>query len=124
MGIGLFKVLKELIAGAAEDSRAKARNFYGERGRIRTCDPRLKRALLYHLSYAPTISIYHGLGFRDSVLVQTETQYSARFLWKIRLLSCGRLLDWNVVSGGDGAYIESNQAALIGIEAALSGAAA
>ncbi len=26
----------------------------GERGRIRTCDPRLKRALLYHLSYAPS----------------------------------------------------------------------
>jgi hypothetical protein len=26
----------------------------GERGRIRTCDPRLKRALLYQLSYAPT----------------------------------------------------------------------
>jgi hypothetical protein len=27
---------------------------FGERGRIRTCDPRLKRALLYHLSYAPS----------------------------------------------------------------------
>ena len=26
---------------------------YGERGRIRTCDPCLKRALLYQLSYAP-----------------------------------------------------------------------
>ena len=26
---------------------------YGERGRIRTCDPRLKRPLLYRLSYAP-----------------------------------------------------------------------
>src|ERR1041385_4388291 len=26
----------------------------GERGRIRTCDPCLKRALLYQLSYAPT----------------------------------------------------------------------
>ena len=26
---------------------------YGERGRIRTCDPRLKRPLLYLLSYAP-----------------------------------------------------------------------
>jgi hypothetical protein len=25
----------------------------GERGRNRTCDPRLKRALLYQLSYAP-----------------------------------------------------------------------
>jgi hypothetical protein len=27
----------------------------GERGRIRTCDPCLKRALLYQLSYAPTL---------------------------------------------------------------------
>ena len=27
----------------------------GERGRIRTCDPCLKRALLYQLSYAPTV---------------------------------------------------------------------
>ncbi len=27
---------------------------YGECGRIRTCDPCLKRALLYQLSYAPT----------------------------------------------------------------------
>src|ERR1700722_3972830 len=26
----------------------------GERGRTRTCDPCLKRALLYQLSYAPT----------------------------------------------------------------------
>jgi hypothetical protein len=28
----------------------------GERGRIRTCDPCLKRALLYQLSYAPNYS--------------------------------------------------------------------
>jgi hypothetical protein len=27
----------------------------GERGRTRTCDPCLKRALLYQLSYAPTV---------------------------------------------------------------------
>jgi hypothetical protein len=27
---------------------------FGERGRNRTCDPRLKRALLYQLSYAPS----------------------------------------------------------------------
>jgi hypothetical protein len=27
----------------------------GERGWIRTSDPRLKRALLYQLSYAPTL---------------------------------------------------------------------
>ena len=32
----------------------------GERGWIRTSDPRLKRALLYQLSYAPTlVLIYH-----------------------------------------------------------------
>ena len=27
--------------------------IHGERGRTRTCDPCLKRALLYQLSYAP-----------------------------------------------------------------------
>src|SRR4051794_24267811 len=37
-------------------SRAKCFRVSGERGRIRTCDPRLKRALLYQLSYAPTDS--------------------------------------------------------------------
>ena len=31
----------------------------GERGRIRTCDPCLKRALLYQLSYAPTLAVHH-----------------------------------------------------------------
>src|ERR1700746_1768787 len=30
----------------------------GERGRIRTCDPCLKRALLYQLSYAPSLGIH------------------------------------------------------------------
>ena len=30
------------------------KNKNGERGRTRTCDPCLKRALLYQLSYAPT----------------------------------------------------------------------
>jgi hypothetical protein len=34
---------------------AKCLPVNGERGRIRTCDPRLKRALLYQLSYAPTL---------------------------------------------------------------------
>jgi hypothetical protein len=29
----------------------------GERGRTRTCDPCLKRALLYQLSYAPTMEL-------------------------------------------------------------------
>ncbi len=34
----------------------------GECGRIRTCDPCLKRALLYQLSYAPTaLQIYHSV---------------------------------------------------------------
>jgi hypothetical protein len=31
------------------------RQVNGERGRIRTCDPCLKRALLYQLSYAPVL---------------------------------------------------------------------
>ena len=34
---------------------------YGERGRTRTFDPCLKRALLYQLSYAPTIETTFGL---------------------------------------------------------------
>jgi hypothetical protein len=33
----------------------------GERGRIRTCDPCLKRALLYQLSYAPTVIQFNML---------------------------------------------------------------
>lgn len=42
---GLFS----FAAGAAQ------KEFVGERGWIRTSDPRLKRALLYQLSYAPTL---------------------------------------------------------------------
>jgi hypothetical protein len=38
--------------GAMQSNERK--RVFGERGRIRTCDPCLKRALLYHLSYAPT----------------------------------------------------------------------
>jgi hypothetical protein len=34
---------------------------HGERGRIRTCDPCLKRALLYQLSYAPIERASHSL---------------------------------------------------------------
>jgi hypothetical protein len=33
--------------------------LFGERGRTRTCDPCLKRALLYQLSYAPALSQYY-----------------------------------------------------------------
>src|SRR5438270_3683125 len=36
-------------------SKPKETLLCGERGRTRTCDPCLKRALLYQLSYAPTI---------------------------------------------------------------------
>ena len=36
-------------------SRQVAPFRIGERGRNRTCDPRIKSALLYQLSYAPTI---------------------------------------------------------------------
>ncbi len=44
--------------------RASSTGFfldYGERGRARTCDPCLKRALLYQLSYAPNLAklVYH-----------------------------------------------------------------
>ncbi len=37
----------------------------GERGWIRTSDPRLKRALLYQLSYAPTL--YQSNTFSNSI---------------------------------------------------------
>src|SRR2546423_669527 len=39
----------------------------GERGRTRTCDPCLKRALLYQLSYAPTISQYYCIYLQAAV---------------------------------------------------------
>src|SRR6202051_47687 len=41
-------------ATGSRDREAKNR-IGGERGRTRTCDPCLKRALLYQLSYAPTV---------------------------------------------------------------------
>jgi hypothetical protein len=40
----------------------RASRNLGERGRIRTCDPCLKRALLYQLSYAPTVHSYYTCG--------------------------------------------------------------
>src|SRR5258708_255805 len=44
---------------SAIEARSNLQNI-GERGWIRTSDPRLKRALLYQLSYAPThFSSYH-----------------------------------------------------------------
>ena len=51
--------LPTICSSAAQHSTkiaklAKTLMITGERGRIRTCDPCLKRALLYHLSYAPT----------------------------------------------------------------------
>jgi hypothetical protein len=33
---------------------------YGERDRIRTCDPVIKSHLLYQLSYAPVIVLFNG----------------------------------------------------------------
>jgi hypothetical protein len=43
--------------------RDRAEDAYGERGEIRTHDQRLKRPLLYRLSYAPSLKIS---GFRLS----------------------------------------------------------
>ena len=36
-----------------EKYKPDAKNGFGERGRNRTCDPRIKSAMLYRLSYAP-----------------------------------------------------------------------
>jgi hypothetical protein len=44
----------------------------GERGRIRTCDPCLKRALLYQLSYAPNCFRLCHLQ-ETSIWVNTQT---------------------------------------------------
>ena len=46
------EILRPQAAGPASRS--------GERGRIRTFDPCLKRALLYQLSYAPTMANSHN----------------------------------------------------------------
>src|SRR5260221_14338215 len=37
-----------------EKYKPDAKNGFGERGRNRTCDPRIKSAMLYRLSYALT----------------------------------------------------------------------
>ena len=39
-----------------EKYKPDAKDGFGERGRNRTCDPRIKSAMLYQLSYAPTLS--------------------------------------------------------------------
>ena len=44
----------------------------GERGRTRTCDPCLKRALLYQLSYAPVIPIHINREIWPSVISLQE----------------------------------------------------
>ena len=56
-------MVRELWAGCGSESLVRKfwgrcdpmtpKKVLGERGRIRTCDPCLKRALLYQLSYAP-----------------------------------------------------------------------
>ena len=40
----------------------------GEPGRNRTCDPRIKSALLYQLSYGPTFSITYDLCYTTHFL--------------------------------------------------------
>src|SRR5690348_10917751 len=44
---------------ATERELLRITRLNGERGRTRTCDPCLKRALLYQLSYAPALSTYY-----------------------------------------------------------------
>src|ERR1700674_4672841 len=47
------RISSQKIMGEMQSNDPK--RVLGERGRTRTCDPCLKRALLYQLSYAPTI---------------------------------------------------------------------
>ncbi len=49
---GLVRISWQKMLRVMQSNEPKG--VLGERGRIRTCDPCLKRALLYHLSYAPT----------------------------------------------------------------------
>ena len=57
------------LCGYSYSAEASVFVFFriGERGRIRTCDPCLKRALLYHLSYAPTLWILSVADVSSSV---------------------------------------------------------
>ncbi len=49
-------------------------SIHGERGRNRTCDPRLKRALLYQLSYAPspTCKLFYWFRLQEFFWVPVE----------------------------------------------------
>ena len=51
LGVGQNLLVEKALTVQVQSSQ----RITGERGRIRTCDPCLKRALLYHLSYAPTL---------------------------------------------------------------------
>ena len=60
----------------------------GERGRIRTCDPCLKRALLYQLSYAPAlffmISACDFVGARRAIISGVGSRANAKPLVFLR----------------------------------------
>ena len=51
MGWAWVRISWQKMLGAMQSNEPEG--VHGERGRIRTCDPCLKRALLYQLSYAP-----------------------------------------------------------------------
>ena len=58
LGVTQFGLLTALAATEEANQKRLSAGFEnsGERGRTRTCDPCLKRALLYQLSYAPTFN--------------------------------------------------------------------
>ena len=63
-------------------------NQHGERGWIRTSDPRLKRALLYQLSYAPTLYEFNIFEVRDTGSRGTTTWESSRvYHWPWRSMN-------------------------------------
>src|SRR3954451_10400476 len=57
-------IFKAKQAGLVKTLWGSTLRIRGERGRTRTCDPCLKRALLYQLSYAPALSQYYCIKWK------------------------------------------------------------
>ena len=55
--------------------------YDGEPGRNRTCDPRIKSALLYQLSYGPTFLIYHRKN-TDPVALTADREHRNRWIYR------------------------------------------
>ena len=72
---GMEESSAEPVRNGTSERKSESRTLnLGERGRIRTCDPCLKRALLYQLSYAPHLcSNSLPLRLRETVPLRLDT---------------------------------------------------